>query len=382
LLGWGFYFVLAWRIAHAKPEKRKQMRSLLIFQVTGLEGLKDELDTQAKDNLASGFNVWGQQFSRLIAYEKSAVLASYGDEHWKDMAKTMIHGWMISAIDELSLVFGTLTDQEQYRSRASLIVFGTAPPVTAKGDASAHDGEAAGDASAEIVGKHWIYYEGQLQPFLMKDFCDNSIGYQVLSRQKQSPYETNTQNMDVGQQRGGDDDRPFVTFWVNDHSILTVDWPGTIEGGVASASDPKNGEKTSDAKNGADTRDAKNENGSADPKSSKRKKKKKSASASNNEINPYISAAESIFNTYIIPAVKEVLDRWPHDLSSVVSLRALPSPLPIPGKVAGHGSQAHPAGATHPSAGGKHAGKSGDGSHGKAAVPAQAPATSAETPVG
>ena len=165
------------------------------------------------------------------------MLASFGDEHWKATAKTMIRGWMVSAIDALSLVFGTLTDQKQHQSRASLIVYGTVPP---QDGAALHEGAAAGDASAEIIGKHWIYYEGQLQPFSMTEFDQSSIGYQVLSRQKQSPYETNTRHMDVGQKRSDDHDRPFVTFRVNDRSVLTVDWPGTIQSGGASTSDAKN----------------------------------------------------------------------------------------------------------------------------------------------
>jgi hypothetical protein len=349
LLGWAFYFVLAWRITHARPERGKQMQCLLIFQVQGLEGLRDALDLQSKVTLESGFAVWGEKFSQLVAWEKNALLGREKTPEWESQAFTVMRGWIICAIDALSLVFGTLTDQDQYQSRASLIVYGTVPP---QNGAAPHPGAAAEHTSGTIVGKHWIYYEGQLPPFHMTEFNQSSIGYQVLSRHKWSPYRTSTQHSDLIQNRNDNENRPFVTFRVNDHSILTVDWPGTIHGGMPNPS---------------------SKSGKAEAS------KKKNTEAPVHDIDPYVSAAESIFNTCIILAVREVLQQWPRDLSGVVHLDRLPDPLPGP---ADHRSPSHAHPAPGPSSGanGEHPGGAAENSRPKPPVHRHEPTKPAEAP--
>jgi hypothetical protein len=276
-LGWGYYTLLAWWISTNPCDPSR--RSFLAFQAGGLAGLRDRIEVQLTENIKVEFGDWSDRFARTLAEPKRLLLKHAGtDDNWEEYAEGIMKGWLVSAADTVSLVFGTLADkatpdpavkaqgqsgdQACSQSRVTIIVFGK-------------------DDEHKITGKHWIHYSGQLKPHnVAQNFNENSIGNKVLSKQYPSPYVTDFKNAGKdGEHRGqkngeqpADDasNRPFVTFRLNDDAILSFDWPQGL-------------------------------NGNAD----------------------YVVAARSLFFSVVTPALTEVLDSWPSPLAHEVDLKPL-----------------------------------------------------------
>lgn len=128
----------------------------------------------------------------------------------------------------------------------------------------------------QAVGKHWTSYSGQLQPHsAATTFDKNSIGYKVLARQLPSPYFiTNEIAEKKGQSRADASYRNFVTFRLTESAVMSVDWPDELK-----------------------------------------------------KDDPYVKSAQSLFDTYITPAITEVLDQWPRPLVEAAQLESMPTPV-------------------------------------------------------
>src|SRR5580698_1407730 len=96
LFGWLFYLLLACWVVRSP-----NLKSLVVFQSGGLEGLQKQLDVNSKENLRAGFGIWSEKFSRMIASEQSALLKRAGGTNWEDEAATMIRSRLTSAVDTL-----------------------------------------------------------------------------------------------------------------------------------------------------------------------------------------------------------------------------------------------------------------------------------------
>ena len=211
LLGWLFYLVLASLVV-----RFSKLKSLVIFQTGGLEELQKQLDIQSKDNLRSGFKDWTEKFSRMMSHAQTALVLRKNAAGWEDEAVSVIRGWLVTAVDTLALVFGTLADKPQYQSRVTIIVYRL--------------GEIEGKPCAR--GIHWISYADQLKPHVKDDlFDEKSVGYKVLQQRLESPYFTTKEiAQKEGQARAGDPSyRPFITIRLNDKAILALDWPDELK---------------------------------------------------------------------------------------------------------------------------------------------------------
>jgi hypothetical protein len=252
LFGWLFYLILAYQVVRSP-----RLESLVVFQAGGLEGLQKQLDVKSKENLRAGFGLWSEKFSRLVSIQKDELLKRVKDPHWEDEAVAMIQSWLTSAVDTLALVFGTLADKQQYQSRVTVIIYRLDP----------------GKGKPQAIGKHWISYAGQLIPHSSGILFDQtSIGYKVLRQEIASPYFT---TRDIAQKDGqprADDSsyRPFITFRLNGHAIVSFDWPEQLS-----------------------------------------------------EYDDYVDSARSLFYSQITPAITNVLDSWPRPLADAAGIPLL-----------------------------------------------------------
>jgi hypothetical protein len=253
LFGWLFYLILAYQVVRSP-----RLESLVVFQAGGLEGLQRQLDVKSKENLRAGFSLWSEKFSRQISIQKVQLLKRAKEAHWEDEAVATIQSWLVSSVDTLALVFGTLADKQQYQSRVTIIVYRLAPS----------------NGEARAAGKHWISYAGQLIPHSSGIlFDDSSIGYKVLTQEIPSPYFTTREiAQKEGQPRADDSSyRPFITFRLNGHAIVSFDWPEQL-----------------------------------------------------NECDDYVESARSLFYSQITPAITDVLDVWPRLLADAAAIPILP----------------------------------------------------------
>jgi len=212
LLGWLFYLGLAWWVVH-----QPQLKTLVVFQTGGLEQLQKQLDVSSKENLKRGFEGWTEKFSRMMAADQAGLVMLSKSAGWEHEAESLIRCWLISAVDTLALVFGTLADKPQYQSRVTLIVYRV---------------EQRGGDGARALGMHWISYADQLKPHNKNQLFDNSsVGFKVLQQRLESPYFTTQETAEKqDQKRSGDSSyRPFVTIRLTDNAILALDWPEELK---------------------------------------------------------------------------------------------------------------------------------------------------------
>lgn len=248
-LGWVVYLILA-----NKATKDPKWRTMLDFQVGGLKAVRERLNLDDQQKLLSALQAWRDNFSRMLLEEKSRFM-SLPPACFNGCARLTIETWLVTVVDFFAFFFETLANKKNYRSRVTVIIYG-------KQDNS-------------VVGKHWIHYAGQLAPHRIDQaFDDKSIGYQVLSQQKSSPYFTTSEEAQKKGQKRADDPtyRPFITFRLNKSAILALDWPNELK---AESTDP------------------------------------------------YVEFAQSLFHSVITLAIGEALDRWSDSLQSEVGLQTL-----------------------------------------------------------
>jgi len=261
IVGWIVYLGLS--VLASRPWGRR----LVEYQMTGLKGVRAQLDLEERDTLLRALNVWSQSFRGMVLRETHVILALSSSPHpssdYNAWVKIAIRGWLTSLIDAFNLVLDALAEKPQYRSRVTLIVFGV--------------------SSGETVGRHWISWAGHQQSHTRKDFDKSSIAWQVLSGLKPSPYFTTVElSNKEGQARGSNGDgqgrgKPecsytsFFVFQLNEHAVLSLDWPGKLE-----ASDP------------------------------------------------YVDVAKGLLQLDVAPAIGELLNKWSGDIGEQVKLRPLP----------------------------------------------------------
>lgn len=250
-VGWGAYLLMALLARNPKS------RTVLDFMTGGLKAVRESLYVDRPETIIPALDAWCHNFLAMARAEKTRLLAMPRDGCWPVYASGAVTNWLTTVADTFSLVFQTLAKKPEYQSRVTVIVYGK------------QDGK--------VAGKHWIHYEGQLTPFRTAQlFNDSSVGYQVLTRKKRSPYfTTSTDAQKNGQQRDDDPSyRPFYTFRLNENAVLALDWPTTLN---------------------------------------------------ENENDPYLKAARTFFYRDLAPLICEVLDEWGRPIASVVGLEALPA---------------------------------------------------------
>jgi hypothetical protein len=205
-LGWLIYLLLS-----ILANKIPTVRGVLEFQVAGLKGVRERLNLDDQQKLLTALGAWRENFSRMIFDEKNQLRKIAPCANSNEHAAVIIETWLISVVDFFALVFETLAKKPQYRSRVTIIVYGT--------------------QASSVIGKHWISYAGPLTPHKKaQEFDSSSIGYQVLLGQVSSPYFTTSDAANrAGQTRSDHSYRPFITFRLNSSAILALDWPETLD---------------------------------------------------------------------------------------------------------------------------------------------------------
>jgi hypothetical protein len=189
--------------------QRPQGRRVLDYMVGGLGGVRNQLEVDDRKFLARSLEEWGENFSRMIAAEKTYILKQPQSRELNRLIVIQVRGWMTALVDVADLVFATVGKDRSYRCRASLVAFGR------NGDS--------------IQGRHWITYSGRRAGHKTgKPFDDGSIAHQVLCEKLESPHYTT-----VGAANKEGQDRPaasssytsFFTIRVTNRVVMTFDWP-------------------------------------------------------------------------------------------------------------------------------------------------------------
>lgn len=246
IIGWIVYLGLS--IVASWPWGRR----LVDYHVTGLKGVRDQLDLDERDKLLTALNVWSQNFRGMVLRETHVILSIKPSADYNDWVKIAIRGWLTSLIDAFNLVLDALAEKPDYKSRVTVIVFGT--------------------KSGQPVGRHWISWAGPQQSHTKRDFDKDSIAYQVLSGQKESPYFTSIERaLKEGQEREIIASySSFFVFRLNDNAVLSLDWPGKL--------------KAHDA---------------------------------------YVNVAKSLLQLDVAPAIGDLLDKWSGDIAAEMNLAPL-----------------------------------------------------------
>jgi hypothetical protein len=190
----------------------KSGRPLLEYQFGGFTSVRNRLQLDEQNLLLSALKEWRDNYTRMIAKHRQAIGALDANQR-EDASRLLIETWLVSFVDLYGLVFGTIAEKRQYRSRVTLILFGL-------------------DRDGKEVGKHWISYSGALESHKMTvPFPENSIGYKVLVEDLPSPYFTDSVKASAkdGHSRAEQEDRPFYTFRVNREAIVSLDWPNGMK---------------------------------------------------------------------------------------------------------------------------------------------------------
>lgn len=238
---------------------RTWARRLIEYHVTGLKGVREKLNLDEKNQLLTALNVWSQNFRGMVLRETHVILSISSSPDYNSWVKIAIRGWLTSLIDAFNLVLDALAEKPEYRSRITLIVFGL--------------------SSGEPSGRHWISYAGHQQSHKKKNFGRESIAYQVLSGERESPHFTTLERANrEGQERvTAGAYSSFFVFRLTDDVVLSLDWPGKLE-----AHDP------------------------------------------------YVNVAKGLLQLDVAPAIGELLDKWRGVIAEEVNLQplhAVPAPI-------------------------------------------------------
>jgi len=205
IVGWVVY------LGMSVLASRKWARGLVEYQVSGLKGVRARIDLEDRNLLLKALNIWSQNFRGMVLREAQVILSNTSSADYNSWVSVALRGWLTSLVDAFNLVLDALAEKEEYRSRVTLIVFGT------KEDGS-------------ITGRHWISYSGNRNAHTRTDFDQESIAYKVISGEKESPFFTSVEraNQD-GQKRGDGSYSSFYVFRLGANAVLSLDWPGQIE---------------------------------------------------------------------------------------------------------------------------------------------------------
>ena len=187
-------------------------RRLMEYHVSGLKGVREQLDLDEKNQLLSALEIWSQNFRGMVLRESHVMLSNTSSSDYNLWVKIAIRGWMTTLIDAFNLVLDALAEKREYRARITLIAFGR--------------------STTGPIGRHWISYAGHQQSHRKKDFGEASIAFQVLSGKKESPFFTSVESANSeGEQRrsSGPAYSSFFVFKLTDNSVLSLDWPGRLE---------------------------------------------------------------------------------------------------------------------------------------------------------
>lgn len=186
-------------------------RTVLEYQIGGWSAVRNKLNLDEKDPLLSALRKWTRNYSRMVSRERSDLLKMSASTERNKAVTLVIRGWLVGVVEVVDLLF-ELGKRPNYRSRATIIVFGTIPVGSAE--------------AGSIQGKHWISDAGRLPGHKEgRTFSDKSIGYHVLREERASPHFTPSAEAKSGDDRGEAMYRPFLTFRLNHNAILAVDWP-------------------------------------------------------------------------------------------------------------------------------------------------------------
>jgi hypothetical protein len=189
---------------------RKWARRLIEYHVSGLKGVRDRIEIDDKNLLLNALNVWSQNYRGMVLRETTFIVGRVDSADYDNWTTIAIRGWLTSLIDAFNLVLDALAEKPEYRSRASVIVFGK--------------------KSNKVVGRHWISYSGDRQVHKKDDFGPDSIAYEVLSNSRNSPcFITMQAASQQGEDRGNPTYTSFLVFRLSDCAVLSLDWPGKIE---------------------------------------------------------------------------------------------------------------------------------------------------------
>jgi hypothetical protein len=252
LFGWIVYLGLS-LVASTRWGRR-----LVEYLVSGLAGVRARIDLEDRNLLLKALTVWSQNFRGMVLRESQIILANPLSQEYSRWVSVALRGWLTSLVDAFNLVLDALAEKSEYRSRITIIVFGHL------------DGD-------QVVGRHWLSYAGARRGHKRKDFPTKSVAYEVLVNEKSSPCFMTTENATgEGQDRGGKGYSSFYVFRLNDHAVLSLDWPGKIP-----------------------------------------------------EDDDYIRIAHALLYLDVAPAVGSLLDRWPVPLAAEVGLTPLSQRGPL-----------------------------------------------------
>jgi len=247
IVGWVVYLGLS------VLASQRWARRVIEYHVKGLKGVREKLDIDDRNQLLSALNIWSQNFRGMVLRETHVVLAGHPSRDYNIWVTISIRGWLTSLIDAFNLVLDALAEKPEYRSRVTLIVFGS--------------------SSDQPMGRHWISYAGHQQSHKKKNFGKDSIAFQVLSGQKETPYFTTVERGNKeGEERAssGPTYSSFFVFRLNSHVVLSLDWPGKLE--------PRD---------------------------------------------PYVNVAKALLQLDVGPAIGELLDKWSGHIAQAVGLQPL-----------------------------------------------------------
>lgn len=204
IVGWIVYLGLSLLAS------RKWARSLVEYHVSGLRGVRTRIELDDQQLLLTALNVWSQNFRGMVLRETQVILANASSTEFNKWVTVALRGWLTSLVDAFNLVLDALAEKAEYRSRVTIIVFGSTE-------------------NGELVGRHWLSYAGDRQGHRRHDFDRKSIACQVLLGEQDSPCFTALEvaNRD-GQDRGVKGYSSFFVFRLNEYAVLSLDWPGEI----------------------------------------------------------------------------------------------------------------------------------------------------------
>ncbi len=203
LLGWLAVLILSYNA------RTKDGRNWLEYYVGGFKGLRDRLALDDQDRLVSGLASWVAEFSVMIEGEKRETLSAPAASTTNVLIKTNLQSWLSTLANVLALVFATLANKPQYRSRVAIIVFGK--------------------EAGKVRGRIWLSHVGSLDPYRPVDLDETSIAWKVVGGSLVSPHFcTKAKAKQDGQDRGREEYRPFYTFRLTGDAAFIMDWPEDV----------------------------------------------------------------------------------------------------------------------------------------------------------
>ena len=185
-------------------------RQLVEYHVSGLKGVRQQIELGDRNLLLSALTTWSQSFRGMVLRETTYILEKRDSSGYNTWVTIAIRAWLTSLVDAFNLVLDALAEKPEYRSRITLILFGR--------------------QNGKIIGRHWISYAGQRDSHTKRDFTADSIAYKVLANELNSPYLTSMESADKGgEDRGNKHYSSFFVFRLNECAVLSLDWPAKIE---------------------------------------------------------------------------------------------------------------------------------------------------------